>query len=252
MDYKIADKLIEQRKKHGFSQEELAGLLSISRQAVSKWERAEAAPDTENLIALSKLYGITIDEILGLDNRTSDSDNAKDTKDYSDNSFFRLSKKDRYFVKFLLGLIFSIVGFAFVATGLGMYLGFAVPETNDLKFSKNENLAVQSVTITDISLSALTINNNAMYRIVFILDGNTVETNPIYTEYEARSKIGEIIEVRTDGKGKAVMLNYKKSAYSTLGVVFLSVFGSIGIISLPIGVILLYLAKTQKRQESKE
>ena len=64
MNVEIANKLVKLRKSHGFSQEDLADQLGVSRQAVSKWERAESSPDTENLITLSQLYGISIDEIL--------------------------------------------------------------------------------------------------------------------------------------------------------------------------------------------
>ena len=64
MTIEIADRLIKLRKKHGYSQEELADKLGLSRQAVSKWERAEASPDTDNLICLSKLYGVSLDELL--------------------------------------------------------------------------------------------------------------------------------------------------------------------------------------------
>ena len=49
------------------SQEEFAEKLCVSRQAVSKWERGEAYPDTENLIAISEMFSITIDEILRSD-----------------------------------------------------------------------------------------------------------------------------------------------------------------------------------------
>lgn len=45
-------------------QEELAEQLGVSRQAVSKWERSESSPDTDNLIALARLYGVSIDELL--------------------------------------------------------------------------------------------------------------------------------------------------------------------------------------------
>ena len=52
------------RKKHNFTQDELAKRLDISRQAVSKWETGAAIPDLEVLLKISKLYGITINDIL--------------------------------------------------------------------------------------------------------------------------------------------------------------------------------------------
>lgn len=64
MNIEIANKLQQMRKKNGLSQEELAAKMGVTRQAVSKWERAESAPDMENLILLAKLYGVTIDELL--------------------------------------------------------------------------------------------------------------------------------------------------------------------------------------------
>ncbi|MFA7099944.1 MAG: helix-turn-helix domain-containing protein [Eubacteriales bacterium] len=67
MNIEMANRLFNYRKQSGFSQEELAEKLGISRQAVSKWERAEACPDTDNLIRLSKLYGVPIDTLLNVD-----------------------------------------------------------------------------------------------------------------------------------------------------------------------------------------
>jgi len=64
MNIEIADRLVKMRKKNGYSQEELADKLGLSRQAVSKWERAEASPDTDNLICLAKLYNISLDDLL--------------------------------------------------------------------------------------------------------------------------------------------------------------------------------------------
>ncbi len=64
MNIQIANRLVELRKTHGLSQEALAEQLGISRQAISKWERAEASPDTENLMTLCSLYGVTMDSIL--------------------------------------------------------------------------------------------------------------------------------------------------------------------------------------------
>ncbi len=64
MNQQIGEKLYNQRKAAGYSQEELAEKIGVSRQAVSKWERGESSPDTENLIALAKLYEVSIDELI--------------------------------------------------------------------------------------------------------------------------------------------------------------------------------------------
>ncbi len=66
MTIENASRLAEMRRAHGLSQEELAEKLNVSRQAVSKWERAESSPDTDNLIALAQLYGVSLDVLLGL------------------------------------------------------------------------------------------------------------------------------------------------------------------------------------------
>lgn len=67
MNVEIAQRLAAMRREKGYSQEELANRLGLSRQAVSKWERAESSPDTGNLIALADLYGVTLDELVRVD-----------------------------------------------------------------------------------------------------------------------------------------------------------------------------------------
>ena len=59
MDLAMAQRLVDRRKAAGLSQEALAAQLDVSRQAVSKWERSESSPDTDNLIALAALYGVS-------------------------------------------------------------------------------------------------------------------------------------------------------------------------------------------------
>lgn len=68
MDLMTANRLQQLRKANGYSQDVLAEKLGISRQAVSKWERAESSPSVDNLIDLAKLYGISVDEMLNTDN----------------------------------------------------------------------------------------------------------------------------------------------------------------------------------------
>ncbi len=57
----FADKLIKLRKKAGWSQEELAEVMNVSRQAVSKWEGAQTIPDLEKIIKLSEIFGVSCD-----------------------------------------------------------------------------------------------------------------------------------------------------------------------------------------------
>lgn len=64
MNIETANRLLQYRKKMNLSQEELAARIGVSRQAVSKWERAEASPDTDNLILLADIHGVSLDELL--------------------------------------------------------------------------------------------------------------------------------------------------------------------------------------------
>ena len=60
----LSEKIMMLRKKEGWSQEELANHLQISRQAVSKWESGQSMPDTDKIIQLSQLFHVTTDYLL--------------------------------------------------------------------------------------------------------------------------------------------------------------------------------------------
>ena len=60
----LADKIMELRKKNGWSQEELAEKIGVSRQSVSKWESAQAVPDLNKILVLSEVFGVTTDYLL--------------------------------------------------------------------------------------------------------------------------------------------------------------------------------------------
>lgn len=77
MDLAMAQRLVDRRKAAELSQEALAAQLGVSRQAVSKWERSESSPDTDNLIALAALYGVSLDELL-YGEAASDADSSED------------------------------------------------------------------------------------------------------------------------------------------------------------------------------
>lgn len=91
----IAEKLKNLRIKHGLSQEKLAEQLMVSRQAVSKWEKGEALPDVENMIALAKLYNISLDELVGLSTDNQKNQNTPENSINADeNTTLETVKKD--------------------------------------------------------------------------------------------------------------------------------------------------------------
>lgn len=60
----LADKITELRKKNGWSQEELAEMLDVSRQAISKWESAQSMPDINRILKMSEVFGVSTDYLL--------------------------------------------------------------------------------------------------------------------------------------------------------------------------------------------
>lgn len=74
----LADKIIRLRKKNGWSQEELADKMNVSRQAVSKWESSQTIPDLDKILQLSTLFGVTTDYLLK--DEIEDEELTNDTK----------------------------------------------------------------------------------------------------------------------------------------------------------------------------
>lgn len=79
----LADKIILLRKKNGWSQEELASKLQVSRQAISKWEGAQSTPDLDRILAMSTLFGVSTDVLMKDELELTDSEVHADTDDTS-------------------------------------------------------------------------------------------------------------------------------------------------------------------------
>ena len=90
----ISNKIYHLRKTRGYSQEELANAVGVSRQAVSKWESGQSVPDSDRLILLSNFFNISIDELL----------KGSPSAEVSQTSF---RKKHRY----ILAIILCVIGF---------------------------------------------------------------------------------------------------------------------------------------------
>ncbi|WP_303857761.1 helix-turn-helix domain-containing protein [Aminicella lysinilytica] len=79
----LADKIIKLRKKCGWSQEELANKLDVSRQAVSKWESGNSIPDMEKIVNMSDLFGVSTDFLL---KDEIEMETPSETRDSEDNN----------------------------------------------------------------------------------------------------------------------------------------------------------------------
>lgn len=72
----IGEKIQKFRKKHNYTQEELAGKLNVSRQTISKWENDTTIPDSSNIFELSKLFNTSTDYLLDYDEKVNDKQNT--------------------------------------------------------------------------------------------------------------------------------------------------------------------------------
>ena len=99
----FAEKLKKERKNKGWSQEELAEKLFVSRQSVSKWENSQNYPSIEIIIRLSDIFGVTIDELLRSDEELKE-------KVINDSKQLAHPKlKSLFDVLFLLGIALLII-----------------------------------------------------------------------------------------------------------------------------------------------
>lgn len=65
MEQNIGDRIVTLRKAVGLSQEQLAEVVGVSRQAISKWETSQSLPEVDKLVLLSKAFSVSVDELLG-------------------------------------------------------------------------------------------------------------------------------------------------------------------------------------------
>lgn len=102
---KFNEKLFELRKEKGYSQEELADKLNVARQTISKWENGTTTPDFDNLIELSKLFEISIDEFVGNDFKKENLiEESNDKNLIVDENIEKIKNKKRKLKKVFLSL----------------------------------------------------------------------------------------------------------------------------------------------------
>lgn len=130
---KLYEKILYCRKRAGMSQETLADKLGVSRQAISKWECGTAAPELDNLLAISKLFGVTTDWLLNDDEGSGTEENHDEEKEPVNEQTKTVSHKaaDSEWINnlpkslakvvkrfgWLIGVYISFIGACFVGVG---------------------------------------------------------------------------------------------------------------------------------------
>ena len=111
----FGEKLFELRKQKGLSQEELSFKLNVARQTISKWESGITTPDMENLIKISKLFEVSIDELVGNENdinkQVSELNNNNIKNENSlDSNIIKVKKKNKVIKILVLYLLILMIG----------------------------------------------------------------------------------------------------------------------------------------------
>ncbi|MBO5210722.1 MAG: helix-turn-helix transcriptional regulator [Clostridia bacterium] len=174
----LADKIIRLRKKNGWSQEELADKMNVSRQAVSKWEAAQTTPDLEKILQLGNLFGVTTDYLL------KDEIEYEEFTDSSDETSIRritLAEANEYLEQRKDASVkIAIATFLCIICAIPLFLLIALSEMTALPIAENTAIGIGVVAIFPIVAFAVYMFirvgfKNAPYEFL--------ENEPFETEY---------------------------------------------------------------------
>ena len=202
----LADKIILLRKKSGWSQEELAEKLNVSRQSISKWEGAQSVPGMDKILQLSEIFGVSTDYLLKdsieleeyvEQESKSEESNVRYVSMEEANSYLDLTQNIAH--KMALGVAMCIMSPAIIITLSNLYL------LDQFSFSENQSQAI-ALTLFFITIASAVV--------IFISIGmkfkdfEYLKTEPIETEYGV------------SGMVKSKMKAYKEtySKYNIIGV----------------------------------
>ena len=174
----LADKITRLRKKNGWSQEELAEKMKVSRQAVSKWEAAQTTPDLEKILQLSNLFGVTTDYLL------KDELEVEEITDGADEASIRritLAEANEYLEQRKDASVkIAIAAFLCIVCAIPLLLLIALSEITSFPIAYNTAIGIGVVAIFPIVAIAVYMFirvgfNNAPYEFL--------EKDPFDTEY---------------------------------------------------------------------
>lgn len=196
----LADKIILERKKNGWSQEELADKLGVTRQAVSKWEGAQTTPDIQRILEMSKLFGVTVDYLIKdeieaeeiITTSTEEKTGARRVTMEEANEFLKVKKETAPKIAYAIWLC--------VISPICMFLLTVAAESGYIPLSEDAAGAIGLIVLIFIVAMACTIfvSCGARTKKYLFLEEEVIDTeygvtgmvkekketyNPIYTRY---------------------------------------------------------------------
>lgn len=158
----IGEKLLELRKEKNLSQEEVANQVNVSRQTISKWETDQSLPDFDKIVPLCNLYGITTDELLKGEKKSSEIENEVQRKQQEQKSRIKTAAVVSvsvllYFVGGILVALADYIGIhedlmvcislgiCAIATCLLIFHFMSLPDKEERQKKKEENQTVKMV-----------------------------------------------------------------------------------------------------------
>ncbi|WP_352407105.1 helix-turn-helix domain-containing protein [Acetoanaerobium noterae] len=202
----LADKIILLRKKSGWSQEDLAEKLNVSRQSISKWEGAQSVPGMDKILQLSEIFGVSTDYLLKDSIELEEYVEQESKSEESSMRYVSMEEANSYLDltqniahKMALGVAMCIMSPAIIITLSNLYL------LEQFSFSENQSQAI-ALTLFFITIASAVV--------IFISIGmkfkdfEYLKTEPIETEYGV------------SGMVKSKMKAYKEtySKYNIIGV----------------------------------
>ena len=153
----FSDKIIMLRKKNGWSQEELANEIGVSRQSVSKWEGAQSVPDLNKILKLSKLFGVSTDYLLRDDideipqeEKTKTEEKQEETVD-EDAITMSVGDVTEFFKRTDISTLISSLSLAaMIFSGMTFFVSAAISNVNN-------GLSIITLTASGIILAAAVI-----------------------------------------------------------------------------------------------
>ncbi len=189
----LADKIIEERKRLGLSQEQLAEQMNVSRQSISKWEGAQSTPDLNKIIKLSEIFGVSTDYLLK-DNLSSDGINeliSLNPREFSTGTkrAVSLDEAHQYLeasTRAASHLAYAIVAFILAMIPPVLFDGFA--QANKLPFSGDTTDTIGAILFFPfVALGiVLLVQSHAAIKYFKFL-----KTEPIETDYGVTSFLKE-------------------------------------------------------------